>query len=147
MHLQSFVSKLNRVNSRYSSNTFRVYVGRRVPEGVKKIIIVDDERDIRLALRVALTARAFEVAEAGDSQGVLDMLTAERPDLILLDVDMPDVDGLQLCRSIRVKSGVRIIVMSAGGVERAAALSAGANDFIPKPFSIEELVSRIQALV
>ena len=137
----------NQVNSRYSSNTFRVYVGRRVPESIKKIIIVDDERDIRLALRVALMARAFEVAEAGDGQAALDMLTAERPDLVLLDVDIPDEDGLHVCRSIRAKSGVRIIVMSAGGAERAAALSAGADDFIRKPFSIEELVSRIQALV
>jgi DNA-binding response OmpR family regulator len=124
-----------------------VYVGRRVPESIKKIIIVDDERDIRLALRVALMARAFEVAEAGDGQAALDMLTAERPDLVLLDVDISDEDGLHVCRSIRAKSGVRIIVMSAGGAERPAALSAGADDFIRKPFSIEELVSRIQALV
>jgi DNA-binding response OmpR family regulator len=147
MHLQSFVSKLNRVNSRYSSSAFRVYVGRRVRESVKKIIIVDDEPDIRLALRVALMARAFEVAEAGDGQAALGMLITERPDVVLLDVGMPDEDGLQVCRWIRAKSDVRIIVISAGGVERAAALSAGADDFIRKPFSIEELVSRIQALV
>jgi two-component system, OmpR family, KDP operon response regulator KdpE len=112
-----------------------------------KILIVDDEPQIRRVLRTTLTSQAYTVAEAKSGDEALEMIRDERPDLILLDVNMPGRSGLETCREIRASGDVPIIMLTVRNSERdkVQALDAGADDYVVKPFGAEELMARIRA--
>lgn len=112
-----------------------------------RILIVDDEVPIRRLLRTTLSAQRFEVLEAGNAAMALTQLKQERPDLVLLDLGLPDRDGLELLRDIRALSEVPVIVLSSRDQEsgKVQALDGGADDYVTKPFGAEELMARIRA--
>ena len=115
---------------------------------VSKILIVDDEPQARRVLRTALISHGFEVSDAHNGEEALETLRHEAPDVILLDLKMPGIGGLQTCREIRERSEVPIIVVSGKKMEqeKVEALESGADDYITKPAGIEELVARIRAV-
>jgi two-component system KDP operon response regulator KdpE len=112
-----------------------------------KILIVDDEPQIRRVLRTTLTSHGYTVAEARTGDEALEQIRGDRPDLILLDVNMPGISGLETCREIRASSDIPIIMLTVRGTERdkVQALDAGADDYVVKPFGSEELMARIRA--
>ena len=112
-----------------------------------KILIVDDELNITRVLRRSLAAHRFEVRAANDGETAIDTFRDFAPDLIITDLSMPEMGGIELCQKVRQISQVPIIVLSVKGEERAkvAALDAGADDYITKPFGIDELLARIRA--
>jgi two-component system KDP operon response regulator KdpE len=114
-----------------------------------KVLIVDDEPQARRALRIALIARGFEVTDARSGEQALESLRHETPDVILLDLKMPGIGGIETCRSIRECSEVPIIIVSARKTqqEKVEALESGADDYVTKPLGIEELVARIHAVI
>lgn len=113
----------------------------------KKILVVDDESQITRVLRRSLTAHRYSVRTAADGLSALDTFHDWKPDLIVSDLQMPEMDGIELCREIRKISSVPIIVLSVKGEEKTKieALDAGADDYVTKPFSIDELMARIRA--
>lgn len=113
----------------------------------QRILIVDDEPQITRVLRTGLTTRGYEVRVAADGESALDTFNDWHPDLVVTDLAMPNVDGLELCKRLRLVSQVPIIVLSVKGEENAKveALDAGADDFVTKPFSMEELLARVRA--
>jgi two-component system KDP operon response regulator KdpE len=115
---------------------------------VQKILVVDDEVQMRRVLRATLRAHGHEVAEAASGEEALRKLDAEPCDFVLLDLNLPGVNGFEVCRAIRASSQVPIVVVSIRDSENdmVAAREAGADDYITKPFGIEELVSRIRAV-
>lgn len=112
-----------------------------------RILIVDDEVPIRRLLRTTLTAQRFDVVEAGNAAAALTQLQQDPPDLVLLDLGLPDRDGLDLLRDIRALSQVPVIVLSSRDQEsgKVQALDGGADDYVTKPFGAEELMARIRA--
>jgi len=110
------------------------------------ILIVDDEPQIRRVLRTTLSSEGYPVVEARDGQEALEKLRTEHPSLVLLDVNMPVLGGLEACREIRATSRVPIIMLTVRGAEKdkVRALDAGADDYIVKPFGIQELLARIR---
>jgi two-component system, OmpR family, KDP operon response regulator KdpE len=112
-----------------------------------KILIVDDEPQIRRVLLTTLTSQGYIVVEARTGDEALEQIRSQRPDLILLDVNMPGRSGLETCREIRSGSDVPIIVLTVRNTERdkVQALDAGADDYVVKPFGAEELMARIRA--
>ncbi|HLB37511.1 MAG TPA: response regulator transcription factor [Gemmatimonadales bacterium] len=112
-----------------------------------KILVVDDEETMVRSLSTLLTEEGYEVAMATDGPQALEAARAERPDLILLDVMLPSVDGMEVCRQIRTWSTVPIIMLTAktGEVDKVVGLEVGADDYVTKPFSSRELVARIKA--
>jgi two-component system KDP operon response regulator KdpE len=110
------------------------------------IAVVEDEAPIRRFLRASLTAEGFTVLEAESVAQGLRTITQDRPDLVLLDLGLPDGDGLQIVKEVRGWSSLPIIVLSAHGEEKnkIAALDAGADDYLTKPFSVGELLARIR---
>jgi len=113
------------------------------------ILVVDDEPQIRRVMRTTLTMQGYSVIEARDGAEALEKLRSERPDLILLDMNMPVLDGLQACREIRSVSDVPIVMLTVRSAEKdkVRALDAGADDYVVKPFSIQELLARVRALL
>ena len=111
------------------------------------ILIVEDEPPIRRLLRATLGANDYRVLEAGTGAEAVSALRHHRPDLVLLDLGLPDIDGLQLIADIRKLGPVPIVVLSSRGDEAAkvAALDAGADDYVTKPFGADELLARIRA--
>jgi len=111
------------------------------------ILVVDDEPQIRRVLRSTLTTRGYVITEAKTGEEALESLRKERADLILLDVNMPGMGGMDACREIRRGSDTPIIMLTVRNAERdkVAALDAGADDYVVKPFGIEELLARIRA--
>jgi two-component system, OmpR family, KDP operon response regulator KdpE len=116
---------------------------------VSKVLIVDDEPQARRVLRTALISHGFEVSDAHNGEEALEILRHDAPDVILLDLKMPGIGGLQACREIRERSEVPIIVISGKKLEleKVEALESGADDYITKPAGIEELVARIHAVM
>ena len=114
---------------------------------MQKILIVDDEPQITRVLRRSLGAHRYEVRTAADGESALDTVRDFAPDLIITDLSMPEMNGIELCREIRKKSEIPIIVLSVKGEEKTKveALDAGADDYITKPFGIEELLARVRA--
>jgi two-component system, OmpR family, KDP operon response regulator KdpE len=112
-----------------------------------KILVVDDEPQIRRVMRTTLISQGYQMAEAKSGDEALELIPAERPDLILLDVNMPGRSGLETCREIRLASDVPIIMLTVRNTERdkVQALDAGADDYVVKPFGAEELMARIRA--
>ena len=111
------------------------------------ILIVDDEPQIRRVMRSTLSSHGYVIAEAKSGEEALEWMRRERPDLVLLDVNMPGMGGLEACREIRKSSNAPIIMLTVRNAERdkVMALDAGADDYVVKPFGIEELLARIRA--
>jgi two-component system KDP operon response regulator KdpE len=110
-------------------------------------MIVEDDPNIVDLIRSNLVVRGFDTLVSGEGVRALNLLDTESPDIVLLDLMLPDIDGLEICRLIRERSNVGVIVVSARGGERdkVSALNVGADDYMTKPFSIEELLARITA--
>jgi two-component system, OmpR family, KDP operon response regulator KdpE len=113
------------------------------------ILVIDDEAQILRTLRVSLSAYGHKVRIAQGGQAGLDAIDAEIPELIILDLSMPGLDGFEVCRRVRSFSNVPIIVLSVRDAERdkVLALDSGADDFINKPFGINELLARVRAIM
>jgi two-component system, OmpR family, KDP operon response regulator KdpE len=111
-----------------------------------RILVVDDEPQIGRLLKTSLGARGYAVAVASDGQAALDLAASWRPDLILLDLGLPIIDGLEVCRQVRAWSQVPIIVLTVRDAEqdKVAALDLGADDYLTKPFGTDELLARIR---
>ena len=111
------------------------------------ILVVDDETQITRVLKTTLSSQGYGLRSAGNGQEALDEMKAWPPDLVITDLRMPKMDGLELCREIRSKSTVPNIVLSVKGEEgvKVQALDAGADDYITKPFSVNELLARVRA--
>jgi two-component system KDP operon response regulator KdpE len=116
---------------------------------VTRILVVDDEAHIRRAVERALTARGYEVDGAEDGADALDRAALAPPDLVILDLNMPGVDGLEVTRRLRAWSGVPILILSVREEEpdKIAALDLGADDYLTKPFGVGELLARVRALL
>jgi two-component system, OmpR family, KDP operon response regulator KdpE len=116
-------------------------------ERPKRILVVDDERQIVRALRVGLTAHGYEVLTASNGDEALDLAASTPPDAVILDLGLPGIDGLEVCRTLREWASVPILVLSARTQERekVAALDLGADDYITKPFGMDELLARLRA--
>ncbi|HKB10531.1 MAG TPA: response regulator transcription factor [Vicinamibacterales bacterium] len=112
-----------------------------------RILVVDDDPQIRRVLRVTLTGQGYEVDDAKSGDAALDTLRDERFDLVLLDMNMPGMDGLETCRAIRGQSDIAIIMLTVRDTEadKVEALDAGADDYITKPYNPPELLARIRA--
>src|SRR5215468_692402 len=112
-----------------------------------RVLIVEDDPNIVDLIRSNLAVRGFDTFVSTDGSKALALLETEQPDMVLLDLMLPEVDGFELCRQIRERSSVAIIVVSARGGERdkVRALNLGADDYMTKPFGIEELLARINA--
>ena len=113
----------------------------------KNILVVDDESQITRVLRTALSSHGYAVRTAGDGDEGLEIMREWPPDLVITDLSMPNMGGLELCRRIRAKSQVPIIILSVRGEEKmkVEALDAGADDYVTKPFSMNELLARVRA--
>src|ERR1700691_1259267 len=111
------------------------------------ILVVDDEPQIRRVMRATLSSHGYTIVEARDGQEALEKFRTERPELVILDMNMPGMDGLDACREIRSSSTVPIIMLTVRSAEKdkVRALDAGADDYIVKPFGIQELLARIRA--
>lgn len=116
-------------------------------DGKRNILVVDDEPQITRVLKTTLSSQGYGVRTAADGKQALQEMKVWSPDLVITDLRMPNMDGRQLCREIRAKSGVPIIVLSVKGEEaiRGEALDAGADDYITKPFNMNELLARVRA--
>lgn len=115
-----------------------------------RVLIVDDEENIRFLLRTALRHFGFAVEVAGDGRSALSAVRANPPDLLLLDVMLPDVDGFEVCRRLRGEGNdtpVLFLTARDGAEEAVRGLTLGGDDYVTKPFSLEEVVARIQALL
>ncbi len=115
----------------------------------RRILVVDDETQIARVLRRSLAARGYEVQVASEGEEALEIFNSWAPDLVITDLSMPNMGGLELCRRIRATSQAPILVLSVKGEERAKveALDAGADDYITKPFGIDELMARVRAVL
>jgi len=113
---------------------------------VTKVLVVDDEPALLRAVGAALKAREYDVATAMTGQAAIDAVALDPPDLIVLDLGLPDIDGIEVCRRIREWSDVPIVVLSAEGSDerKVLALDEGADDYVTKPFSTAELLARIR---
>ncbi|HYL09285.1 MAG TPA: response regulator transcription factor [Candidatus Acidoferrales bacterium] len=111
------------------------------------ILVVDDEPQIRRVMRTTLSVAGYSILEARSGEEALEKVRSERADLVLLDINMPGMDGLETCREIRSGSDVPIIMLTVRNTERdkVMALDAGADDYVVKPFGTEELLARIRA--
>ena len=114
---------------------------------LKRILVVDDESQITRVLRRSLSAHHFEVRTAADGVSALELFPDLKPDLVITDLSMPDMDGIAVCREIRKISSVPIIVLSVRSDEKVKveALDAGADDYVTKPFGMDELLARVRA--
>jgi two-component system, OmpR family, KDP operon response regulator KdpE len=113
----------------------------------RNILVVDDEAQITRVLKTTLSAQGYGIRTAADGRQALQELKSWSPDLVITDLRMPHMDGLELCRHIRAESRIPIIVLSVKGEEtiKVEALDAGADDYITKPFSVNELLARVRA--
>ncbi|MDV2431716.1 response regulator transcription factor [Corynebacterium tuberculostearicum] len=115
-----------------------------------KILVVDDEQAVRESLRRSLRFNGYEVLTANDGLEAVETVRAENPELLILDIMMPNMDGLEVCRTLRSEGWDRpILVLTArdGVSDRVSGLDAGADDYLPKPFALEELLARVRSLV
>jgi two-component system KDP operon response regulator KdpE len=113
----------------------------------QRILVVDDEPAILRALTSALVARGYRVSQAVTGQSAIDMVAVDPPDAVVLDLRLPDIDGVEVCRRVRMWSSVPIVVLSADGLDerKVLALDEGANDYVTKPYSTPELLARLRA--
>ncbi len=115
--------------------------------GKGNILVVDDEPQITRVLKTTLSSLGYGTRTAGDGEEALELMKSWSPDLLITDLRMPVMDGLQLCRHVRANSQIPIIVLSVRGEEgiKVQALDAGADDYVTKPFSTNELLARVRA--
>jgi two-component system KDP operon response regulator KdpE len=116
---------------------------------VTRVLVIDDEPSILRALRINLTARNYEVSSASDGASGLAAVSRDRPDVMILDLGLPDMDGTDVIHGVRGWTSTPIIVLSVWGQEhqKVAALDAGADDYVTKPFGMDELLARLRAAV
>ena len=114
-----------------------------------RVLVIDDEPSILRALRINLTARNYEVSTASDGASGLAAVSRDRPDVLILDLGLPDMDGTDVIHGVRGWTSTPIIVLSVWGQEhqKVAALDAGADDYVTKPFGMDELLARLRAAV
>jgi two-component system KDP operon response regulator KdpE len=114
---------------------------------VSTILVVDDDPQIRRVLRTALTEHGYEATDARNGEEAIERLREEKPSLVVLDMNMPGMNGLETCRTIRATSNIPIIMLTVRDSEadKISALDAGADDYVTKPFSSPELLARIRA--
>jgi len=114
-----------------------------------RVLVVDDEPQIRRALRLVLRANGYEVVEVGTGEAALDSLTVQTFDLMILDLMLPDLNGVEVCRRLREWSRLPVVVLSAHGEEevKVRALDEGADDYVTKPFSAPELLARMRSAI
>ncbi|MBI2853571.1 MAG: response regulator transcription factor [Chloroflexi bacterium] len=119
------------------------------PTTQKKILVVEDEENLRETLRYKFTAEGYRVTAAADGEKAVALAKASRPDLILLDIMLPGLDGLEVCRILRKDMSVPILMLTARDevVDKVVGLEVGADDYVTKPFSMRELVARVRALL
>src|SRR5512142_45843 len=112
-----------------------------------RILVVDDESQITRVLRTSLSAQRYDVRVANEGEAALEIMKDWSPDLVITDLQMPRMDGITLCREIRTRSEVPIIVLSVKGDDptKVKALDLGADDYVTKPFSMNELLARVRA--
>jgi len=115
----------------------------------QRILIVDDEPNIVATVAPLLRARGYDVLSAINGRAALEAVDRDKPDLVVLDLGLPDIDGIEVCRQMRQVSKTPIVVLSARGAEgdKVAALDVGADDYVTKPFGAEELLARIRAVL
>jgi DNA-binding response OmpR family regulator len=113
-----------------------------------RVLVVDDEPQLLRALRINLSARRYEVVVAADGHAALEAAARHLPDLVILDLGLPDMDGTEVIAGLRGWTKVPILVLSgrADAADKVDALDAGADDYVTKPFSMEELMARLRAL-
>src|SRR5689334_15812107 len=113
----------------------------------RNVLVVDDEPQITRVLRTTLSGHGYAVRTAGDGDEALEVIRGWRPDVVITDLTMPNMAGIELCQRIRAKSQVPIIVLSVRGEERikVEAFDAGADDYVTKPFNMNELMARVRA--
>jgi two-component system KDP operon response regulator KdpE len=113
------------------------------------VFVIDDEPQIVRALRVGLSASGYEVRSAGNGETALDMMATDSPDVVLLDLGLPGIDGVEVVRRLRGWSAVPVIVLSVRErqADKVAALDAGADDYLTKPFGMDELLARIRVAI
>jgi len=118
-------------------------------EAGQRVLVVDDENSIRRYLRAALSAQGFSVYEAENGQGAINGVIANHPDIIILDLGLPDFDGIEVTRRLREWSQTPIIILSVreAEIDKIAALDAGADDYLTKPFSTGELMARMRVAI
>jgi two-component system KDP operon response regulator KdpE len=116
-------------------------------ESKKRILVVDDEQHITMVMRSGLTKHGYDVRVAAEGESALDLFQLWTPDLVITDLSMPNMDGLEVCRRLRAVSKVPIIVLSVKGDEavKIDALDAGADDYVTKPFAMGEFLARVRA--
>jgi two-component system alkaline phosphatase synthesis response regulator PhoP len=114
----------------------------------RTILVVEDETTLRETLADALEAEGFQVIQAADGRAALTRFRADHPDLVLLDLMLPELSGIEVCRIIRAESGVPIVMLTAkdSELDKVVGLELGADDYVTKPFSLRELSARIRAL-
>jgi two-component system, OmpR family, response regulator len=114
-----------------------------------KILIVDDDPHIRQVLAFALGKAGMQTAEASDGEGALDAIAAQRPDLVVLDINMPRMNGLDVCRKLRADDDLPILFLSSRDdeIDRVLGLELGGDDYVVKPFSPREVVARVSAIL
>jgi two-component system KDP operon response regulator KdpE len=116
---------------------------------VSRVLVVDDEPQILRAMRINLRARGYDVATAADGREALDAAVAHPPDIVVLDLGLPDIDGVDVIAGLRGWTNVPILVLSgrSGSSDKVEALDAGADDYVTKPFGMEELLARLRAML
>jgi DNA-binding response OmpR family regulator len=117
---------------------------------MRKVLVADDDADIRTLVALRLRYAGFEVVEAEDGEQALELVATERPELCVLDVTMPKVDGFEVTRRLRANAETErlpVILLTARAQSRALAegIAAGANDYVPKPFRADDLIARVKA--
>jgi two-component system KDP operon response regulator KdpE len=118
-----------------------------IQDGKRSILVVDDEPQITRVLKTSLSSQGYSIRTASDGKQALQEMKNWSPDLVITDLRMPNMDGLELCRAIRTESRVPIIVLSVKGEEtiKVESLDAGADDYVTKPFNMNELLARVRA--
>ena len=113
----------------------------------KRILVVDDEPQITRVLRTSLSSQGYDIRVANDGETALEIMKDWTPDMVITDLAMPNMGGLELCRRLRTTTQVPIVVLSVRGEEKTKvqALDAGADDYVTKPFGMEELLARVRA--
>jgi two-component system KDP operon response regulator KdpE len=116
---------------------------------VTRVLVVDDEPQLRRALQISLRARGFEVLLAADGTEALHTFREAQPEIVILDIGLPDLDGLEVLAAIRRQSTVPVIMLSAraDSADKVDALDAGADDYVTKPFGMDELLARLRAAI
>src|SRR5438034_11580709 len=112
-------------------------------------LVVEDQTTLRETLAEALEAEGFQVVQAADGRAALARFRADRPDLVILDLMLPELSGIEVCRIIRAESGVPIVMLTAkdSELDKVVGLELGADDYVTKPFSLRELLARVRALI